>query len=165
MKKYLFKPYSAIFPHLFAQEKKRLLTYLPDDLRVEHIGSTAVPDLGGKGIIDIAIGLENVPLDSLTTALKNLCYDLRESGCTESRLFYKITLPDPEETTRTYHLHVMDQSCLDWKNMLYFRDHLRDHPEILAEYAHLKQEAALHADNDGAKYRAFKESIFKKILH
>ena len=57
MNKYIFKPYHEIFPKLFEQEKLRLSKYLTGEYMIEHIGSTAVPGLGGKGIIDIMISV------------------------------------------------------------------------------------------------------------
>lgn len=53
MSKYVFKPYNSIFPELFEKEKERLSKYLTGEYQIEHVGSTAVQGLGGKGIIDI----------------------------------------------------------------------------------------------------------------
>jgi GrpB-like predicted nucleotidyltransferase (UPF0157 family) len=50
MKKYVFKPYSNIFPALFDKEKERIAPHLKKALAIEHVGSTAIPDLGGKGL-------------------------------------------------------------------------------------------------------------------
>lgn len=58
MNKYVFKPYSALFPNLFAKEKARIVQHFLFPASIEHVGSTAVPGLGGKGIIDIAIAFE-----------------------------------------------------------------------------------------------------------
>ncbi len=55
MKKYVFKPYGKIFPELFLKEKERISGSLGAGAVIEHVGSTAVPGLGGNGIIDIAI--------------------------------------------------------------------------------------------------------------
>ena len=51
MKKYVFKPYNPKFPVLFEQEKQRIASHLKEKAPIEHVGSTAVPGLGGKGII------------------------------------------------------------------------------------------------------------------
>lgn len=50
-KKYVFKPYLQCFPTLFNQEKERIVKHLDQDIMIEHVGSTAIPGLGGKGII------------------------------------------------------------------------------------------------------------------
>lgn len=49
MGSYVFKSYNPIFPKLFEAEKKRLLSFLKKDYQIEHAGSTAVPNLGGRG--------------------------------------------------------------------------------------------------------------------
>lgn len=53
MNKYVFKPYNWIFPELFSLEKERIAAHVPIIMQIEHVGSTAVPELSGKGIIDI----------------------------------------------------------------------------------------------------------------
>jgi len=55
--KYIFRPYNPIFPELFKNEKERMEKILGDNLQIEHIGSTAVLGLGGKGVIDILISI------------------------------------------------------------------------------------------------------------
>lgn len=66
MKKYVFKPYKESFPELFDNEKKRIAALLGTDPVIEHIGSTAVPGLGGKGIIDIAIAVKKENLSQVS---------------------------------------------------------------------------------------------------
>src|SRR5258708_39095278 len=97
MKKYVFKPYSKIFPELFEKEKQRILVHVKTALTIEHIGSTAVPDLGGKGIIDIAIAVNKQELDSVSKQLQSLGYEFRPTFSTPDRLYFIIYLPDPEE--------------------------------------------------------------------
>src|SRR5579862_6481618 len=75
MKKYVFKPYSKIFPLLFDQEKLRLASHLKGDLKIEHVGSTAVSQLEGKGIIDIAIAVDKKEMDSISKQLQELGYE------------------------------------------------------------------------------------------
>jgi GrpB-like predicted nucleotidyltransferase (UPF0157 family) len=63
MKKYVFKPYSKIFPELFHKEKERITSNVNLRLIIEHIGSTAAPGVDGKGIIDIAIAVDKEDMD------------------------------------------------------------------------------------------------------
>lgn len=164
MKKYVFKPYSKSFPKLFEKEKQRILSHIKDIL-IEHVGSTAIPHLGGKGIIDIAIAVDQKKFDSISKQLQELGYEFRVKGSTSDRLYFRADLPDPEEGERRYHIHLTYPESKDWKDLILFRDYLRNHPEEAAHYAELKQKAAQEANGDGEKYRKFKESIFKKILH
>ncbi len=164
MKKYLFKPYSPLFPILFQKEKERLIPHLINALAIEHVGSTAIPGLGGKGIIDIAVAVKQTDMEATIPLLQSLGYEFRPSFSTPQRAYFIIFLPDPEETTRRYHLHLTYQESLDWYNLITFRDYLLSNPIAVQEYADLKQQAALEANQDGETYRKIKEPIFKAIL-
>lgn len=164
MKKYVFKPYSKIFPELFRKEKERISSALPNVLSIEHVGSTAVLGLGGKGIIDIAIAVDRKNMDLAITQLQGLGYEFRPIYSTPDRAYFIIYLPDSEEEIRRYHVHLTYPESDDWKGLIGFRDYLRAHPEALQEYAELKRRASIEANNDGEKYRQLKNAIFKKYL-
>lgn len=164
MKKYLFKPYSKTFPVLFEKEKERISAHITIELLIEHVGSTAVPDLGGKGIIDIAIAAEIKELETIAKQLQELGYEFRASGTTPSRQFFRVDLPDAEEGTRRYHLHLTDPSSKDWKDLIAFRNYLRSHPEEAEKYAELKKRAVFESEEDGEKYRKIKEPIFQEMI-
>lgn len=163
MKKYVFKPYSKIFPILFQKEKERITPHLKQVLAIEHVGSTAVPGLGGKGIIDIAIAVDRASLDSTTHQLQSLGYEYRPKFSTPDRFYFVTYLPDPEEETRRYHIHLTYPESNTWKELIAFRDYLRLHPAALQEYAELKKQAALVANEDGERYRQLKAPILEKI--
>ena len=64
MKKYVFKSYNKIFPEIFEKEKEKICDFIEETILIEHVGSTSIPNLGGKGIIDIAIA-SGSPLSQL----------------------------------------------------------------------------------------------------
>ncbi len=163
MKKYVFKEYSHIFPELFLKEKLRIAASTTLPLSIEHIGSTAIPGLGGKGIIDIGIAVEKHSLNNVSNCLQTLGYEFRPSFSTPERYYFIIYLPDPEEENRRYHIHLTYPENAEWKNFLGFKDYLITHPEELEAYAKIKRKAALEADQDGQKYRSIKEPLLKKI--
>jgi GrpB-like predicted nucleotidyltransferase (UPF0157 family) len=163
MKKYVFKPYSEIFPRLFDAEKKRIATSVETAALIEHVGSTAIPGLGGKGIIDIAIAVDKRDLETVSKQLQDLGYEFRPTYSTSDRLYFVIYLPDPEEETRRYHVHLTYPECSEWKEFIGFRDYLRNHPKEAQSYAEVKKRAALEANQDGEKYRQLKEHVFQKI--
>jgi len=164
MKKYVFKPYNKKFPSLFEKEKERILHGIGKNVIVEHVGSTAVPGLGGKGIIDIAIGAPIEEFDETTKNLQDLGYEFRPHFSTPDRLYFITYLADGDEGTRRYHIHLMSPECREWKEMLYFRDYLKAHPEEAKLYADLKKNASEEVNEEGEKYRALKAPFFKKIL-
>ncbi len=165
MSKYSFKPYRTIFPELFQREKERIVSHIKEDLIVEHVGSTAVPDLGGKGIIDIAIAVDPQNFDAISTQLQKLGYEFRRVHSTPDRLFFRIDLPDSEEGVRRYHIHLTYLTSKDWKDLIFFRDYLRAHPHKAQEYAELKKKAAEEANGVGEKYRKLKDHFFHEVLH
>jgi len=164
MKKYIFKPYSKSFPILFEKEKERIASHLKKDLQIEHVGSTAVPDLGGKGIIDIAIAVRKQEIESVSQQLPLLGYEFRPGYSTPDRLYFIAYLPDPEEGTRRYHLHLTYQTSQDWKDLIFLRDYLRTHPDEAKKYAQLKEKAAVESNEVGEKYRQLKDPLIKQIL-
>lgn len=131
---------------------------------IQHVGSTAVPGLGGKGIIDIAIAVAKEDMNRVTKQLQELGYEFRPAYSTADRHYFVAFLPDPEEQTRRYHIHLTFISSHDWKGLIEFRDYLRTHPEALEEYAELKRKAVLEANQDGDLYRKIKDPIFRKLL-
>ena len=160
-KKYVFKPYSESFPKLFATEKKRISSYFSVTSDIQHVGSTAVPGLGGKGIIDIAIAVNKKDTETASKQLQELGYEFRPQFSTDDRLYFVIHLPDAEEGTRRYHVHLTYPESSDWKNLIGFRNYLICHPTKAEEYAEIKRNAAIEANQDGEKYRKLKEHTFK----
>lgn len=162
MKKYVFKPYSKNFPKLFEKEKERIISHLQQELLIEHVGSTAVPDLGGKGIIDIAIAVSQKEVELVAQALHELGYEFRTVGSTPERLYFRTDLSDEKERTRRYHIHLTCPESADWKNLTGFRDRLRANPDEAEKYEQLKREAVEKSAGDGSIYREIKGIFFKK---
>ncbi len=163
MQKFVFKPYSPIFPELFLKEKRRIEGHLQTALAIEHVGSTAVEYLGGKGIIDIVIACKQEEMSILSKQLQDLGYEFRETFSTADRLYFITYLPDPEEEQRRYHVHLTYLESNDYKGLLEFRNYLRANPLMAQEYAEIKKNAALTANQDGKKYRELKDPMFKKV--
>lgn len=162
--KYVFKPYSDRFPQLFLAEKKRLLQRIGERcVDIQHVGSTAVPGLGGKGIIDIAIAIDSDDFDAALRQLKALGYEFRESGSTKERLFFRVDLPDDEGKKR-YHVHLTAPESCEWKRLIAFRDYLKKHPESLEKYAELKKKSASEVNGNGILYRKLKEPFFQEAF-
>jgi GrpB-like predicted nucleotidyltransferase (UPF0157 family)/GNAT superfamily N-acetyltransferase len=162
MKKYVFRSYSKIFQS-FRKEKERIASNVNLQLVIEHVGSTAVPGLGGKGIIDIAIAVDKQNIELVSKQIQAIGYEFRPTFSTPDRLYFITYLTDSEEENRRYHIHLTYPENREWKEFLGFRDYLRSHPKEAKEYAELKEQAALEANGEGKKYRKLKEPIFKKI--
>jgi len=127
--------YDAAWPERFAAERAAIVAELgPSALRIEHIGSTAVPRLAAKPIIDILLVLSAVPADpGIVTGLRRLGYrDHGEHGISGRAYFTK---GEP----RTHHLHAFAVGDPHIERYLRFRDGLRADPVAAERYAALKR--------------------------
>ena len=129
---------------------------------VQHIGSTAIPGLPAKPILDLTAAvtaLDAIP--ELIEKLTGLGYIYRGSGeSSGGHLFVWESSPD----VRTIHLHVVAIDDIQWNNDLRFRDLLRHDAEIRKQYAELKRELAARFQNDRKSYRDSKHSFIRSIL-
>ena len=82
------------------------------------VGSTAIPNLGGKGIIDIAIAVAKEEMQPSSLNLQKLEYEFRPSFSNADRFYFIAYLPDPEEGTRRYHIHLTHPSTKEWKELI-----------------------------------------------
>jgi GrpB-like predicted nucleotidyltransferase (UPF0157 family)/GNAT superfamily N-acetyltransferase len=133
-------PYDLSWPRQFIEEEQALRRALAAWLvgPVEHIGSTAVPGLAAKPVVDIMAGVET--LDASRPAIVELadlgyCYAPYR---TESEHWFC----KPSPAFRTHHLHLIPLDSPRWTETIAFRDYLRSHPRIAAEYADLKRHFA-----------------------
>ena len=155
--------YDARWPELFERERQQLLEALGGFAhRIEHIGSTSVPGLAAKPILDISVGADNRDgVDAYLPALQALGYeDCRITPVFERRMFSK----GGPFNEGTHHLHVTDVSSTVWAEPILLRDYLRAHPEDAAWYEHVKREAAATAGNDLNHYDHLKSPCIATLL-
>src|SRR5713101_340389 len=150
---------------MFEEERKQLRGRLGSMvITIEHMGSTAVPGLAAKPIIDVLVGIRN-----LTEAGSCCIEPLQRLGYTyvpeyeswlPGELFFRRGIPGPW----THHAHLMETSNPRWEEWLMFRDYLRCHPEIAAAYGNLKKALALVFDDDIAGYRTGKHPFVQAVM-
>ena len=130
-----YLPYQSDWPEQFQTERANLVALLGDRLvDIAHIGSTAVPGLSAKPIIDIAVIVENPDVaTSLVEPLTDLGYQFHSSS-TERHFFQKRDAQDFNLT-----LAYADRGSF-WTRQLAFRDYLREHGESARDYAALKED-------------------------
>jgi GrpB-like predicted nucleotidyltransferase (UPF0157 family) len=142
------------------QEARRVCGHLLADL--QHVGSTAVPDLPAKPILDLAAAVatwEAIP--ELVQRLTGIGYIYRGDGGDEGgHLLVRESSPD----VRTIHVHVVEHAGPQWRNYLLFRDLLRQHAGIRKQYAELKQELGIRFGDDRQSYTASKHDFIRGIL-
>ena len=148
---------------LFASECESLHRAL-DNLVVDiqHVGSTAVPDLPAKPILDIAIAIRTLDIiPDIVERLTEIGYIYRGDGGDEGgHLFDK----EPEPDIRTAHVHVVESSDTQWKNYLLFLKTLREDPNVRKRYADVKQVLAKQFPNDRKSYSLAKDEFIERVL-
>ncbi len=156
--------YDSQWDTQFVAERDRLLKLLPGRFdAIEHIGSTAVPGLSAKPIIDILAGVS--ALNEADALLKPLC----DHGY-ETSAEFNATLPDRRWLMRhalgrrTHHLHLVVFGGESWIRHLRFRDVLRSDSTIMARYEHLKQELAKMHRHDREAYTVAKNVFIGEVL-
>ena len=153
-------PHCTEWASLYATEHKLLLQIVGDAaLDIQHVGSTALPGMIAKPILDIAMltgSLDNI--ESFIPDLVHVGYAYRgEQGIPGRHLFAK---GDPV----THHLHVTLPGCDNWQKQIYFRDYLLAHQNLAATYADLKQ---LLVNRPGITRKAYSEgksSFIERVL-
>lgn len=160
-KKYVFKPYESRYIKLFQLEKKKLKLLFGDDVVIEHIGSTAIPGLGGKGIIDILIGVkENLKL--FLHKLEEAGYNFKPHAGDKERLFLQKDYGETEKIRRV-HIHIVKNGGKEWKKILGFRNYLRANPEKAREYEEIKKKAASICKGNKEIYQSLKKKFIDKM--
>lgn len=133
----IVSPYSPEWPVMYQQEARQLARLLGPGLSlVEHVGSTSVPGLAAKPVIDIVLGLTSLAeLDARKAGLVLAGYEwLGENGIPGRRYLRKWN----DEGGHSHHIHAFHETDEAIRRHLVFRDYLRIHPEEREAYARLK---------------------------
>ena len=157
--------YNPAWPGLYREEEARLKSALPPDLvlAIEHFGSTAIPNMAAKPVIDILVGVRSVTAAraAAVTPMAALGYAFWEANPRTDRLFFVKGLPPA--LCRTHHVHMTELGAEMWQR-LPFRDYLRAHPDEAAGYATLKRGLAARYAADREAYTAAKSDYVDAIL-
>jgi GrpB-like predicted nucleotidyltransferase (UPF0157 family) len=127
---------------------------------IHHVGSTAVPGLDAKPIVDVLIGVEDLETS-------RACFE----PLAELEYLYAPYLPEemhwfckPDPSRRTHHLHLVPHDSSRYRDELAFRDHLRANPEKVRDYADLKQRLAACFERDREAYTDAKADFIARAL-
>src|SRR5271169_7243663 len=154
-------PYDQEWPASFVRERVRLEPLLQPYLvqPLEHIGSTSVPGLVAKPIIDMVAVVEDIsPVIAEEGPLRKVGWVLAPEPTDE--IEKRLSFCTPSRELRTHHLHIVEESFSGWRGWLAFRDYLRKNPAVAQEYGVLKTHLSLeHGSNpnERVRYRAGKD--------
>ena len=170
------EPYDPEWPLLFEEERRRILGTVGHIVAgVHHVGSTAIPGMPSKPLLDIAVLLREfedgerciAPLERIGYVHRGLLDDIPgdrsfrkgddpPEGCSDSE--------GAGRMWRTHHIHMYTLDSPIWHNQVRFRDYLIAQPELAAKYARLKLTLAHKHPNDRESYRAGKDPFIAEVL-
>lgn len=158
------KLYDPNLPVYFKKEKSFLSGKLDRDFDIHHIGSSAVPGLGGKNVVDILLLAPTKKVaDNLIKKLESAGYFHNKNAGDKYRIFFNRGRFYNKKKVHI-HLHLMWKSPKKYKDHLMFRDYLRKHPEEAKRYYSLKKIWAKKAENRPEKYTEMKTDYIKEVL-
>ena len=156
-------------PHwttLFQQEAALIENILDTSLltRIEHFGSTAVPNLAAKPVIDLLVEVKSLDRAKqiAVAPLESLGYAYWRDNPDPLRMFFVKGLPP--NSPRTHHIHMVEPDSVLWERLL-FRDYLRIHPDEANRYARLKRQLALRFSHDREAYTRGKLEYIKSVMN
>lgn len=162
--------YDPQWPDRFREEKEHLLACLPADLvrRIEHFGSTAVPGLAAKPVVDILVEVASLAETrrciAPILAAQGYDYLWRPTHGDDGPPFYAWFIKrDPATGERTHHIHMVERGFTEHWDRLLLRDHLAAHPDAAAEYAALKRSLAARFPGDRVAYARGKREFLDRV--
>ena len=162
MKVYKFRKYEKGFANLYNNEKKRISKAIFKNSLIEHIGSTAVQELPGKGIIDIMISCPKKNISKIKANLEKKAYKEGTSS-DKNRIFLKREAKI-KGRMRRFHVHITSLNNPIWNNAISFRDYLIKNPKVSQKYAELKKKAIVNCNNNGEVYRRLKTNFIEQCI-
>ena len=142
------------------QALNRLLE--PVAVDIQHIGSTAIPSIHAKPIIDLVVGVRNLDdIAPYVELLKQHDIVFRGEDVAGQLLF---VMGDFEKDTRTHHIHVVRWNGAEWNNYINFRDYLNCFPDKAIEYDVCKKKLAAQFADDRGNYTTGKQELIGRLL-
>ncbi len=155
-------PYSPAWPARFASLGTAFRAALGEvAVRIDHVGSTSVPGLAAKPVIDLQISVAALePVDPFRLPLERLGYVYRADNDERTKRYFR----EPPGTPRT-HVHVRRAGSFSEQFALLFRDYVRAHPTEATAYADLKYRLAAEHAEDRAAYTDAKNPFIWDLMH
>jgi len=160
--------YDTRWDQMFLEEKRHLESCLPSDIvkRIEHFGSTSVPHMPAKPIIDILVEVTSLERtkNEIVPVLESQGYEYfwRASFGEATPPFYAWFIKRDKSGNRTHHIHMVERDYEHWDRLL-FRDYLRENPVVATEYADLKKNLSRIYRNDRVRYTEEKTQFITRI--
>lgn len=162
MKKVEVVPHNPRWRTVFETEAKQIATIMGENvIAIHHIGSTAIPNIYAKPVIDLLIEVKDITqVDKQTSAMESLGYEVKgEFGISGRRYFRK----DNQKGIRTHQIHVFETGSAQIERHLAFRDYMLAHPANAQKYSALKRKLAEEHPHNIDGYMDGKDGFIKEM--
>lgn len=155
-------PYDPRWPQEFEHASGEVVTALgPNLLAIHHIGSTSIPSIHAKPVIDmLAVVADLAAVDQRVAEMQQLGYEAMGAFGIEGRRYFR---RDDPTGRRTHQVHAFAESSQHICRHLAFRDFMRAHPAVAREYGALKQKLAVAYPHDMEAYMDGKDAFIKEV--
>ena len=156
-------PYQSGWTEHFDREADLIRSTLGDKaLQIEHVGSTSIPGMAAKPIIDIMVAVDKLARSSdLVLALDAIDYDYHPIDTVTDRMFFAREI---QPYIRTHHLNLAQKGSEFWENQLLFRDYLRENDLLASGYIQLKKDFIEYYARTNHLDREWKSEFVAKVL-
>lgn len=154
-----FLPHDPEWKGLFEKEKQLLQAAIGNNvLDIQHVGSTSIPGIIAKPILDIGIAVANFETAFICIEpIEKLGYAYRgENGILRRHFFVK-------GNPRTHHIHMLEIMSQDWQRLILFRDYLVQHPEMAQQYVQIKLKLFKQFKGDRNAYQDGKRNLIEQV--
>ena len=150
---------SAAWPEQYVRLRDRLASALGSSVRIEHVGSTSIPGIAAKPIIDIQVSVPDLTDESaFVSGIESIGVPLRMREPDLGHVYFRDSSP------RTVHIHVCQLGSKWERDHLLFRDYLRAHPEAARAYEEMKRAAVQAYGDDRIAYTEAKGPFIEGVL-
>jgi len=161
-KKVVLSPYNFEWKKIYEKEKALLFSVLGNQaLDIQHVGSTSVPGVKSKPIIDIAFAVKRTKdIEKIIKIMKKLGYEYKHEAGVRGRHFFA----KGSEKNRTHYVHMVKFGGKQWRNLIYFREYLLGNKERIREYNELKENLAKEYKDNRDTYTKKKSIFISEII-
>lgn len=159
--------YDSQWPVIYEEEQVKIMDVIGHKVKaIEHIGSTAVPGLGAKPIVDMIAGVSDFSEAEECVRLlqEHLGFIDTTPEPDQEDWYYCIGNKTKPEETNTIHLHLVKYESYHWKKHILFRDFLRANQDVAKEYYELKKKLSEKYGSDREGYTNAKNSFIESVL-
>ena len=155
-------PYDPLWPREFVTASTEMASAMgPNLIDIHHIGSTSIPEIHAKPVIDmLAVVADLDAVDERTPEIERLGYEAMGEFGIEGRRYFR---RDDASGQRTHQVHAFREGSAHVQRHLAFRDFMRAHPKVADQYGELKRTLAEAHPNDMDAYMDGKDSFIKEV--